>query len=317
MEHDAQTLYVHSKRPSWGPAILAWEGSERRRLQFRDGKLRTFRRGFYHLLKEVDMPLDRAAEISYELENKLGLSRARNEVMEDLKAKGRAKPITVDQQVAYFREQYPEGFEDAAYIEACRRRDGKPLRRHREPACERAATLLGRDRLQAALDAGQPRRVVDALTEALSGTDLVQPTRRKALQALGESDVAEFAAALFGVLWSDAPLGDRFARWQAALDKLPEHGWRLATAPLALVFPADHITVTSTVFAQQAKWMAPQLKLGSAVCAKDYVRVLGMTSRVQRRLEQAELQPRDFMDVYDFIRVTLSAPARKAIRETS
>ena len=48
-----QTLYQHQARPQWGLAILAWEGRDKRRYQFQDGKLRTFKQGYYEKLTPV------------------------------------------------------------------------------------------------------------------------------------------------------------------------------------------------------------------------------------------------------------------------
>ena len=74
-DDNAPTLYAHSKRPRWGFAILAWEGREQRRYQFQDGQLRTFKRGYYELLEEVEDPVERAVDIVRDLKAMLRIER--------------------------------------------------------------------------------------------------------------------------------------------------------------------------------------------------------------------------------------------------
>lgn len=313
MSDQTPTLYRHSKRPKWGPAIIASETGDHRSLQFQDGKLRTFRRGFYHLLEEVDLPLDRATALRDELEGRLGMSRARRKEAAESEQKGRARPIRVDEQIAYFLEKYPLGFDDPAYMNEIRGVEGKVLKRHREPACARAAQLLTAQSIAAALEQGRAADVISSLTEALAGTDLVAPKRRQQFARLSEEQMTEVATALFDLLWGEDELVTRFSTWAAALSRLPEFGWRLATTPAALVHPTEHVPVTPTTFTQQARWMAPKLKLSSVVDAGSYLRSLQMAKDLQVRLEQGKLQPRDLIDVFDFSRLTLSGPARKEI----
>ncbi|MEL6182380.1 MAG: hypothetical protein AAFS10_25715, partial [Myxococcota bacterium] len=52
------SLYVHTKRPNWGRAILAWEQGGKRGYQFEDGRLRVFKKDFYGLFDTVELPED-------------------------------------------------------------------------------------------------------------------------------------------------------------------------------------------------------------------------------------------------------------------
>ncbi len=47
------TLYRHSKRDAWGYAVLAEEQVGRRTFHFEDGRRRTFKIGWYELMKPI------------------------------------------------------------------------------------------------------------------------------------------------------------------------------------------------------------------------------------------------------------------------
>jgi hypothetical protein len=69
--HEAHApLWTHSRRPQWGVGLLTAAGDGRRRLQFQDGRIRTFKEGFCHLLEPFDGSETAAAVVQEELERK-------------------------------------------------------------------------------------------------------------------------------------------------------------------------------------------------------------------------------------------------------
>jgi hypothetical protein len=106
-----------------------------------------------------------------------------------------------------------------------------------------------------------------------------------------------------------------FDRWVGAVTsgtgKVP--AWTLATAPLALARPNDHVCVRATSFRAQAISLSPRLQLGDTPSHRQYQRMLAMAKRVQGRAVDRELPPADLLDVHDFIRFTLSTKARTAM----
>ena len=54
LDSSSSLLYEHSRRPQWGLCILSSEDKTSRKYQFQDGRSRTFKEGFYHLLEAVE-----------------------------------------------------------------------------------------------------------------------------------------------------------------------------------------------------------------------------------------------------------------------
>ena len=113
----------------------------------------------------------------------------------------------------------------------------------------------------------------------------------------------------------DGPYEARFTRWVDVLSHSDEDRvtWPLATAIQALVQPAQHVAIKPSVFRAQAQWMAPSMPYESTPSGDLYTRMHKMSMEVARRLEKAELPPRDLLDVYDFIWTTLRPKARKLL----
>ena len=85
---DGVALYRHSRREQWGLAILALEEGDRRRYQFEDGRMRTFKKGYWRLLVEVSRPDDETRTIVGDLISKLDVSVARRELVAEARRSG-------------------------------------------------------------------------------------------------------------------------------------------------------------------------------------------------------------------------------------
>jgi len=310
-------LFMHKKRKDWGLAILAWEGQEKRRFQFQDGKARTFKAGYYGLLQEVDEPLDVAQEVIAELEGKLDLTRARREVIERAKHDGR-HIITFDDQWRIFEHLYPGGFQDPEFIADNRHSvEGKRRKSHVDPVLEEAQETFARERVAGLLEAGDFEQIYKDITSVLSSTSLSSGARHVGtLDKLPESRYEELANAMNGLLWGDGPLVPRVDAWIAALT-INKSGpsWELMTALGALVHPDEHVCVKASAFRTQAKWMAPKLKLEATPDGATYDRVRAMSSMAMDRLREKGAEPRDLLDLNAFIWVTLRPKARELLEQ--
>ena len=47
-------LVVHNKKSEWGMGLVTDANEERMQVQFQDGKLRLFKKGWFHLLESVE-----------------------------------------------------------------------------------------------------------------------------------------------------------------------------------------------------------------------------------------------------------------------
>lgn len=303
------TLYTHSTRPQWGLAILAWEGRDKRRYQFQDGKLRTFKKGYYELMEPVDELDADARKTVRDLKTMLGAARHRFvEDMHGAAETAQAPTVTLDQQIAYFQTLYPEGFADPKYLAEVRGEgDARRKKRHRDAAIAEAREKLERSALET-------RGGIDRLVEVLGNTDLVPPKDVKMLESIPEGKEPVLRDALRDLLWGDEAYQQRFRRW---IDSIAEAtgqrpSWQLATAPSALVHPEEHVCVRPTALRAQAKTVAPDLRYRAKPHARLYDQFLSVASIVKTRLEQKELPPRDMVDVYELVWLTLR---RKALEQ--
>ncbi|MCK5797928.1 MAG: hypothetical protein KAI47_12120 [Deltaproteobacteria bacterium] len=301
-----QVLYRHTKRPAWGLAIIAWEKPGLRGYQFEDGQLRIFKDAFFHLLEEVDPPADVTERTLDQLWRALGRSEA----------KGRSGAIVVlplDEQITYFREMYPEGFEDPKWLTNKRGQDAKKaLKRHRNRVIADAREALAPEVLDELLAREAYAEVVQQLVGVLGKTDLVNTKKTAALRHDTGHNQRAIALNLRELIHGEGPLRPRFDAFIGLLDK---PSWELATLPLALYFPETHICVRPSVLKQQALWLAPRLDPSTTPRGKSYDRYLAMAESLREKLIAAGLPPADMLDIADFAYATLRPTVRNKLVE--
>lgn len=310
-EASVPTLFKHSLREKWGLGMILAKEDDRVHLQFQDGRKRTFKEGYYHLFDPVDRRLDVT----------MGIVDALQAMAPDSKPKRRstaARPVTLDEQIAYFDEVlWTEGFRGDAYTEK-HRGDGRkrPLKRHRDALIELAQTELAKRPLLKALTEGNPSAVHEAAGKVVACTDLVKVAERKKFLAMDEEFHAPFANALYAMLYGKAELqksmGDVVAWLERGMDQTPS--WELVTLFLGALRPEEHSVIRYNVHSRQAAFMAPGLTLPKRPMGTLYKRLLKMTASVKEALEEADLEPRDYIDVFDFMWATLRPAAQKKIR---
>lgn len=312
------TLYRHTRRPEWGLAILDSEDQLHRRFQFQDGELRTIRKGFYQLLEPVDRPLDESTRISERLEAARDVSRARREITEN----SSSSLVSLADQVGHFKASYPGGFADPRYAELARGEGAaRRLKRQRDPLIDMAREALAADKLRGWLEHSedmQPLR--GALLSLLKATDMVKREEIDVVDALSPAALNRVAEVLLAI-WSDeaseATEIDHEAQFDALVGALTigdtEPRWCLPTTILAALFPDSYPPVRHAIYREQARWMAPRLKLARTPSGRQYQRLRAMTTQVRKTLAQEELEARDLFDVWDFMWETLRPKAKKAL----
>ncbi len=298
------TLFRHTKREKWGLGILQTVMDDRIQMQFQDGRNRYFKKGYYHLLDAVDRPMNVAA----------GIVDALQQMMpeEDRpERKNRVLPPSMDEQIEYLRSLFPGGFQDEAYAEH-HRGDGRkrPLKRHRDALVARAEKYLTRDVLQ-----GDPTAAFKAACKVITVTGLVGAKERKKFKAIEEQHHDEVMSALRALLFGKSKLIQRFDGYVRALEKAMGEtpSWELATVFPAAVKPNEHPPVRARVQSLQAQWMAPGLLVSDRPMGLLYERLVTMTKGVEDLLTEAGLEPRDFLDIYDFMWITLKPAGQKKI----
>jgi hypothetical protein len=253
------------------------------------------------------------------LQRKAGLSVARARAVRKAAATG-AEIVTLDQQLALFRELYPEGFQSEDWEKDVRGIGKKrALKKHRQPVLEAARELLSEERLGSVTeDEAACVALKNELHELLDSTNLVSKKDRELMAQIPPRDLVH---ALRDLLFPEDTESDYmtrhdvFIRWMAKLAGRRGLSWPVATFFAAVAQPTYHICIRPTSCKVQAVWMAPKLKLKRQADAEQYQQLLAMTAAVEAKLREAGFQPRDLMDVYDFMWITLKPAARKRIAE--
>lgn len=305
----APTLFRHSLRDKWGLGMVIRKLDDRVHMQFQDGRKRTFVNRFYHLIEAVDRPLDATMGIVSGL-------RSMFEGMEDdllMTNERRKDPVSLDEQILYFRELFEDGFQSQAYAES-HRGDGRkrPLKRHRDAAVKKAAEVLPKKAFS-----GDPSDVHAAASKVLNLTDLVPAKERKAFAAIEPEHHEAVATTLRALLYGESKLTNRFDAWVRALERAlgEAPSWQLATALPALIAPDEHPAVRIGIYERQAKWMAPGLRTSDRPMGLLYTRLDAMMTAMRERMVEKGLSPRDLLDVRDFMWLTLKPAGRKRIME--
>jgi len=302
-------LYEHRARPEWGLATRIARDGERTAYQFEDGKLRKIALSHAHLLDEVDRPRDESERLQRELTAKAGLTIARRTMSE-----AGDELITLDQQVRLFLSDFEGGFGDPSYVRTHRGSGLRFAKRHRDPAIAKAQALLSRREMLELIIASRHDVVMERVIELLESTSLVDKRQIATLKALDEKAMHRAVAALSELLYGDVDTALPMQRW---IDALATAGkgvsWSLATALPALVQPHKHMCVRESVLSRQARWMAPRLQMTKVPNGKTYSRLRGMAHNLAEELEARDLAPRDLLDVYELVWLTLRPAARKRI----
>ncbi|MEJ2541535.1 MAG: hypothetical protein P8188_16480 [Gemmatimonadota bacterium] len=303
-------LYRHTKRPEWGVAILAWEKGGRRAYQFEDGRLRKFSEGYYSLMKPVDEVPGSEEVLVADLESAVAAHKGGK----------RPKPLepvcSFEEQVAFFEELFPGGFQGDEWIAQHRRGSGRALKRHRDPIIERAQEILSRESCRQHIESDRQGHLVGSVLEMLSDTDLVALKQVKSLQGMEPEEKNRFIESLDYLLYGEDAFGPRFKRWVKIVGKMSggRPSWRLTTALPALVFPDDHVCVRRSAFMRQAANIAPTAQYSRKPKRRSYRNFSRVARAVRQRLNSAGHEPRDLLDIHDFVWVTLRNAALKHIK---
>jgi hypothetical protein len=303
-------LYEHKSRSEWGLATRVAAEDGRVSYQFQDGKLRKIDESFSHLLREVERPLCESVELQQALAAMAGVSLAKK----GSRSAGH-QLITVAQQVGLFLEDFSDGFASPAYIKK-HRGTGKRATRHRDPAVAQAKELFGQSELQTLVAGSQHHVVMGRVVTLLSATSLVTDRQLEPVKALDEIGNRRSATALYELLYGEE---DRSTAMQSWIDGLASAGrgvsWPLATAVAALVEPLEHFCVQPTVLSHQVRGIGLGLEIKTTPSGRLYQRLVAMARSLHEELLSREMSPRDLLDVFDFVALTLRPAARKRISQ--
>jgi len=303
---DQTRLFTHSRRPQWGVGLLTDEAENKRSLRFQDGKLRSFRADFYHLLEEFEGSDAVIATVASELQ---ATHDAQSQVERRLKQAAEQPPLmSFDEQVRVFETLFPGGFTGTTWLDEWRSPvdEGEARKRH-----VNSAVALAQETLSAEALADKTGEEVLALAVAvLKLTKLASPSKLvKPLSEAGDSheSATELGNAIRELLHGEAKYEDRLRSFVMTLDgaNMESVTWPLVTLLPALAQPNEHVAVQHRPFALQARSLDPSAAVPKAPSPIGYSRFQKLAHTVRDRLVQRGHTPADLIDVRGFIWETL------------
>ncbi len=307
-------VYQHKKRREWGLAVLAWEHRDKRGYVFENGQLRVLVQDFFPMMRQVDRPTDEVRALHETLRPELDAARAEVGAAAQPALRKSTSPLSFDDQLARFHALFPAGFEDAAWVEQQRGATAsRRLGAHRDPAIAEAQQMLGAAVLDKRLAGDEYRAIYESALSLLERTDLVPTSELKVIRDLDARGQRELSLMIAELLHGPGERGTRLERFSTAFHDVfgAPPGWRLATALPALVAPEECIVIRPATFRTQAKRTVAGFSLAKFPVVAGYRRCLAVAEVVRARLVEHGEKPRDLMDVYDFIVVTLTATSSK------
>lgn len=199
-----------------------------------------------------------------------------------------------------FLEYFPDGFQDADYLELER---GYKWETH-----QRWEEALGLRSFRGLIKAGAYSEIAARAirVEQRSRHSMIFSFEKMALRDAVRSPAGAraFATGLFDFLHGRGDLSQRFERWVRVVASLPRRQTRVLTWPLVTVFgfiaqPDRHMFLKPTVTRLAARAYGYEFQYTSRPNWRVYESLLQFAARVRR--DTTDLQPRDMIDAQSFI----------------
>jgi len=311
-ESRSPSLFAHTGRKDWGVGVLAWEADGKRGYLFENGEERTMANGYFELMRRVEQPSadERAA---YARLQGILAARASANASTQLGA-------TFADLVAKFRETYAGGLQDPRWIEEVRG-EGVERRtpRHRNAMVRDAREQLSSSVLDALISSQRHDHLWNQVTSVLGRTDLVPASQLRNPKSVDVQQQRGLAVAVRDLLYGETPYEKRFERYLGALTGFfgEPARWEIATALSALVNPTEHVCVHPTIFRQQLKATGSRGTVAARPSSAAYTRLLVVARFVGGQLVGQGEEPRDLLDVRDFMQIALKPPPKTRITKAS
>ena len=159
--------------------------------------------------------------------------------------------------------------------------------------------------------------LLERIVKVLTSTDHVNKKDIEPLTSLTVTEAVTLASALRDVVEGEAPLDTSMQRFIDTLKRTTrvDPRWQLVTVLPTLIEPKTYPWVRPSAVREQAKSLAPNMKVGTKPNGRIYAHVWQMFQHMTKRLTAEGLTPRDMIDVTDFCWATLRPSARKRLAE--
>lgn len=206
--------------------------------------------------------------------------------------------LSFDGAVHKFLKSFPTGFHDKKYLD--NERD------YKVKAHERLLTLLGREQMETLMSSHHYDEIWNRARTVVNETNLISPYEKLWLKNGVDSPGRQqlFSTAVSTLLWSEAPMAERFESFARMLYDIGAAKWPIATYLLFLAFPDTQIFLKPEVTKLVAKIFRKDIRYVPTVNWTTYAEVLNLAEDIKTRLIQLgheNLIPKDMIDVQSFI----------------
>jgi hypothetical protein len=311
-ESRSPSLFAHKNRKDWGVGVLAWEADGKRGYLFDNGEERTMASAFFEMMRRVEHP---SADENAAYARLQGILAARANANHSARL-----GATFADHVEKFRETYPDGLKDAKWLVEVRGEGaGRRAPRHRDAAISEAKEQLSSAALDALISSQKHEQLWNLVTSVLGRTDLVPAAQMRKPKSATPDQQRGLAVAARDLLYGKTPYEQRFEHYLGALAGFfgEPARWELATALSAIVHPTQHVCVNAAVFRQHLKATGSRGTVAARPSSAAYTRLLVVARFVNSQLVEQDEEPRDLLDVHDFIRIALKPPAKARVAKAT
>lgn len=194
-----------------------------------------------------------------------------------------------------FLNLFPKGFDDALYLE--NERDYKVVAHHLQQE------LLGREEFERFMEPEDYEEICHRALQVVNKTNIIFPNEKMALKdgLKSEEHKRMFAEALYFHLYGDGTVEERFLRLARCLEELDAAKWTIATYFLFIGFPDQFPFMKPTVVQHAAKLVKADLQYKPQLNWITYKHLLQFARELHRFLVEADMPPRDMIDVQSFM----------------
>jgi hypothetical protein len=286
-------MLVAPVKAEWGIGIVAGVDGDIAHVFFRNQVEKTAKRFRFASIKPAEAPTDPWNDKPPRFVEKEGLYTRTKEFESTESARRR------------FLERFPEGFNDAAYIEGKKASE----RAYKVAATELYASTLGDGKGEALLAAGDVEQAVKLVKRVVSKVGgLLAKAEQVALnEGLADTKAAaKFLNAFFAL--SQPPAKESFEKYLEALRALPTEDegdtdkWTIATVLPFIAWPSSYMFAKPTNIKKAAERSDLDISYTATPNWKSYAGISMLADSLMEDL--AELGPRDYIDIQSYLWVT-------------
>ena len=206
--------------------------------------------------------------------------------------------ISLEELINVFHNTYPGGFYDEKYIEE--------ERKNKETISNEFINIFSADNLLEKIKEGRHKEICEISKKLISATKIIHSIEktnfRKAISL--EENQKEFVEVLYRFLYNQEALGEKdFFEFKEFFSKISCNKWTLLTYFMNMILPNKYPFLKPKVSKKAAEVFGFDLNYNMIPNWQTYNSFLTYTQKLMKDLE--ELKPRDYIDIENFIWVTI------------